>query len=350
MTRPLLLTADETLRDEMLRLSAAAGAAPEVARDPAAVLRSWSAAPVVLVGADLAERAAACAPPRRREVHVVGWDAVDPGVLRAALDLGAEGVCELPHGEGWLVERLTDLADARESRHVLAPALGVVGGRGGAGATTLACALAQVAAERGPCLVLDADPLGPGADRVLGLEDVAGVRWDALAHAGGRLGATSLREAVPARAGLGVLSWPAESVTLAPTAAAEALSAARRGHDLVVVDLPRRGPGADDLAARCDRVLVVTTSSVPALASTVRTCEQLGDGTGLVVRGRGPDHREIERVTGVVVLGSLPEQRGLAEAVDLGLGPVRSRRSPLARAARRLLDACLADLVVGRAA
>jgi hypothetical protein len=34
---------------------------------------------------------------------------------------------------------------------------------------------------------------------------------------------------------------------------------------------------------------------------------------------------------------TMPAQRGLAEAIDLGLGPVRSRRGPLARTADQVL-------------
>jgi hypothetical protein len=33
----------------------------------------------------------------------------------------------------------------------------------------------------------------------------------------------------------------------------------------------------------------------------------------------------------------MADQRGLAEAIDLGLGPVRSRRGPLGRAALEVL-------------
>ncbi len=33
----------------------------------------------------------------------------------------------------------------------------------------------------------------------------------------------------------------------------------------------------------------------------------------------------------------MADQRGLAEAIDLGLGPVRSRRGPLGRAADEVL-------------
>jgi hypothetical protein len=45
----------------------------------------------------------------------------------------------------------------------------------------------------------------------------------------------------------------------------------------------------------------------------------------------------------------MPEQRGLVETIDLGLGPVRSRRGALGRAASTVL-ASLADRPVSRAA
>ncbi|UMG94017.1 hypothetical protein [Nocardioides sp. TF02-7] len=37
------------------------------------------------------------------------------------------------------------------------------------------------------------------------------------------------------------------------------------------------------------------------------------------------------------VLAQMRDQKGLAEALDLGLGPLRSRRGPLARAAAAVL-------------
>ena len=86
-------------------------------------------------------------------------------VFHVALALGAESVAELPRSEGWLVERLTDVVDSGPARGLT---IGVVGGSGGSGATTFACALAQVAGRAGPSVVVDADPLGPGVDRVLG--------------------------------------------------------------------------------------------------------------------------------------------------------------------------------------
>jgi hypothetical protein len=39
------------------------------------------------------------------------------------------------------------------------------------------------------------------------------------------------------------------------------------------------------------------------------------------------------------VIAEMPDQRGLGESIDLGLGPVRSPRGPLGRTALRVLDA-----------
>ena len=56
-----------------------------------------------------------------------------------------------------------------------------------------------------------------------------------------------------------------------------------------------------------------------------------------MVRGHGVPVREVEQATGLPAAWTMGEQRGLAEAIDLGLGPVRSRRGPLARAAAEAL-------------
>ncbi len=339
MTAPLLVTRDETLLDELLRLTAAAGVTPEVAHDAVAALHAWSTASLVLVGADVAGEVARTGPGRRDGVHVVSWGHGEVDLFRSALALGAENVAELPASGDWVVESLTDLGEDRPARGLV---VGVTGGSGGAGATTFACALGQVAARSGPAVVVDADPRGPGLDRVLGLDGASGVRWDELCQTTGRLSARALREALPRQGALGVLTWPpGAAATLQAFAVREALSAARRGHDTVVVDLPRtRDPVIDEVTARCDRVLVVVVPTLAGVASAARVCAGLADRScaGLVVRGQGPSDRELSRLCGAPVLGRMGDQRGLAEAIDLGLGPVRSRRGPLARAGRDVLD------------
>ncbi|WP_121256979.1 septum site-determining protein Ssd [Nocardioides ferulae] len=335
---PLVVTRDESLLDELLRLAAAAGVTPELVSDGGAALRPWASAPLVLVGADLAGEVGALAPARRSGVFVVGWAPVPQETFRHALEVGAESIVDLPGSTVWLSERLTDLDDdlRRPGRMV-----GVVGGSGGAGASTFACALGQVAAREGATLVVDADPWGPGLDRMLGLEDLDGIRWDALHHATGRVSARSLREALPRRGSLGVLTFQAGAAsTLSTVAARDTLAAARRGHDVVVVDLPRSpDPLVREVVDRCDALLVVVAPTLVGVASAARLSSRLGDAPGarLVLRGRGVAEHEVAAVTGLPVAATMPDQRGLAEALDLGLGPVRSRRGPLARAAATVL-------------
>jgi len=221
--------------------------------------------------------------------------------------------------------------------------IGVVGGSGGSGATTFACALAQVAGRTGPSVVIDADPLGPGVDRVLGLELVDGVRWDSLGHATGRLSARALRESLPRRDGTAALTWyaGAASARLQPFAVREALSAARRGHETVVVDLPRsQEPVLEEIVSRCDLVVVTVVATVSGVAAATRMCRSFPDPgvLGLVVRGAGMDDEALAGIVGAPVLQRMGHQRGLAESIDLGLGPVRSRRGPLGRTAISVLS------------
>jgi secretion/DNA translocation related CpaE-like protein len=349
----LLVTADETLLDDLLRLAAASGAALDVAHDTGSALRSWSGPAVVLVGVDQATPLAGRRPPRRDQVHVVGHAPLADGVFRSALGVGAQNVVELPAGEGWLVELLTDAADGAA---VAALTIGVVGGSGGSGATTLACAVGVVAAWRTPAVLVDLDPLGPGADRVVGLEDTAGIRWDALFESAGRLGARSLRQALPHLQDLAVLTWgPAGSRTLEPSVVGEVLSAAQRGHGLVVLDLPRQShDSADHALTRCDDVVLLAGLSLPAVASAARVADRLRQTTPnvhLVARAGGSgslDPRRVADMLGLPLLATVADQRRLAEHVDLGLGPVHSRRGPLARAARDVLGGLTGSAVPPR--
>lgn len=336
---PLLVTADEALLAELLPLTAAADVAPTIARDPLAALTTWGTAPVVLVGPDLAEVLAGLGPEKRPRTYVVTLRHAPHELYRTALTLGAEQVIDVHGSAGWLVELLADLTEHRTDRGRV---IGVIGGSGGAGATTLACALGQWAARSGPSVVIDCDPQGPGLDRILGVERQDGFRWDALCQTTGRLSARALREALPRRGDLGVLSWYVDGrvQTLQAFAVREALSAARRGHRVVVVDLPRStDPLIDEVASRCDELLVATSASVVGVAGAARMRARFSDhaSPGVVLRGEGFAAADVQRAVGLPVVAQMRDQRGLGEAVDLGLGPMRSARGPLARAVARIL-------------
>ena len=350
LSSPLLVSADPLLVADVQRLCAAAGVVPEVIAEPAAALRAWTRAAVVLVGADRAVDLARCGPPRRERVHVLGRGPVADGLFRVALDLGAESVAALPASETWLVELLTDVGDGAAAPGVT---VGVLGGSGGAGATVLAAVLAQVAAERGPTLLVDADPLGAGVDRVLGLEAKDGIRWDSMMQTTGRLSSRSLREALPRAGLLSVLTWPADRpATLQAFAVREVLSAGRRGFDTVVVDLPRHLDAVvEETLSRCDHVVLVSTLTVPGVSSAARMAQRLPEANPrrhLVTRGsrNGVAPEAVSRLLRTPLLVSMADQRNLDESIDLGVGPAPTRRSALARAARRALDGLAEQRVV----
>lgn len=154
--RPLVVTRDPVLLDELLRLAAVAGVEPVVAPGLGAARAAWSSAPLVLVGADSAgggrdaggaggaADGSGATMPRRRRVVVVSRDLDDADVWRRAVGVGAEHVAVLPDAEAWLVDQLAEPVEESSP----APVLACIGGRGGAGATTLACALAVTAQRR----------------------------------------------------------------------------------------------------------------------------------------------------------------------------------------------------------
>ncbi len=336
--QPLVVTRDPLLLDDLARVAAGAGVQFDVRGDPVAALATWSSAPMVVIGDDLVAEMAGVGPPARSEVVVVCRSA-DQATFRWALEVGAGAVIELPVAEAHLGAMFAD-ADEAPARGLV---LGVVGGAGGSGASTLACALGQVGGRSAPTLVIDTDPLGPGLDRLLGLDDIPGVRWGDLTTTAGRLGSRSLREAVPRRDGVGVLTWhPGAAASPTASVLRDVLAAGQRGHRLVVLDLARHTEVlSEELMARCDLILAVTPSSVAGVASTLRLLSLICDTSPMrLATRRGPvSAADLSAATGLPVAMEVPEQRGLAEAVDLGFGPIRGRREPLGRAAASFLAA-----------
>jgi len=354
LPRSLVVTSDADLLDDLLRLAATAGVELEVAAEAGAARRAWASAPCVVVGADAARGVQRAGLARRTGVVLVGVAPDEAGVWPLAVGIGAEHVVFLPEAEQWLTDRW---ADANESSGAEGTVVAVLGGRGGAGATTLACALAVTAARAGRLsMLVDGDPLGGGIDLVFGGEQDGGLRWPDLAATRGRVPAHALSSALPRMAGLSVLSWdrgdtgpvPAEAVTAV-------LSAGRRAHELVVVDLPRSLDEASRLAiSLATSVLLVVPTEVRAAASAARVAAQvalLGADLRLVTRGPSPAGlagAQVAQALGLPLLADLRAEPGIELALERGEPPARRARSPLAQLSTSLLAELLPPL--GRAA
>ncbi|PDP88480.1 hypothetical protein CQJ94_06765 [Glycomyces fuscus] len=256
----------------------------------------------------------------------------------------------LPRDEALLVDLL---ARASAPGRAPAPTVSVVGGRGGAGASLLAVALALAGERAGrSTALLDADPLGCGCDVYLGCDRGASpdperwTGWGDLLRRRGRVRWRDLRAGLPGTSRVSVLTWTRgrEPTGPLPVGAVRAvLSSARDGTDLVVADLPRSfDPATTVFLNRSDLVLVVVPADVPSVVAATRMVARLREearAVRLVVRGARGDLSAdvVSRALGVDLGADLPSEPGLARLLAAGDVPARHPRSPLARFADRFV-------------
>jgi Mrp family chromosome partitioning ATPase len=164
------------------------------------------------------------------------------------------------------------------SRYHSAPCVAVLGGCGGAGASTLAAGLARSALHSGRAVVLvDGDPLGGGLETILADELSS-------SSSSGSEYPQRLREP-----GLTVLSWGRpDGAAIPPDAMRLALGELAGTAELLVVDLPRTlGDAARVAAAYATHSLLIVPVAERAAVSSHRLLTQLGvlgPRPGLVAR------------------------------------------------------------------
>ena len=358
--QPITVMTPGGLADEVARLAAAAGCDPQRVTDLATAREQWNCATLILLDIDAARASANAGLPRRDGVVIVSADG-DPEVWRSAVAVGAQHVAVLPDAEAWLVGAL---ADAVESPPDPGRVLAVLGGRGGAGASVFATAVAVAVAESGRhAMLVDCDALGGGLDLALGAEKMDGLRWSGLALGGGRVPAAALHAALPTprvggRGGLTVLSYgrpehgrsdcdrsdrDRDGSVPDGVAVRTVCGAGRRAGETVVCDVPRYPcePGTAALESADLAVLIVPAEvrACAAAAAVVARVRHYGVSLQLVVRGPAPGGitpTDISRALDLPLLAAMRPQPGLAGALDRGAMPGRSR-GPLATAARRVL-------------
>jgi secretion/DNA translocation related CpaE-like protein len=336
-TSVLLATTNEILLDDLLRLAAAAAITPLVEPDLIGLRRRWHSCSLVVVGRDLAGPLARAQPAPRPGVVIVGSALDGDELYRCAFDVGADGVFRLPDDESALAGKLADAVDGAVRT---ALTLAFVGGCGGAGATTLASAVAVFGNRRGfRTMLID------GIELALGIERDPGDRWPKLLNASGRVSAAALRSALPSVDGLAVLSWDQSDVTvLPPDTMSSVIGAAQRSSDLVVVDLPRRAdPAVEEGFIRAAATLLVVPCDVRSVAAAKRLVGPLRTVAGdlrVVARESRPHGLS---ATDVAAHLSLPLATKVASERDLPVSMDQGRfdphpRGPLSRAATQILN------------
>jgi secretion/DNA translocation related CpaE-like protein len=350
--RPLIITEDEQILDDLLRLAAAAGVEVTHCRDPEA-RALWRSAPVVLIDSGAVPNAVQARHARRSGVVVVTVAPPDAELWEQCVRLGVDRTIVLDQSEELLIGLLSDATvDGAGNGRCIA----VVGACGGAGASVFAVALALsaargVRAERGAddVFLVDCDPWGAGLDVLLGIESDTGLRWNDLAAPSGRLPVDALRHALPGvGVGSGRVAVLCQGRAMAGDIGADVvdvvLDAGRRAGSTTIVDLPRHPGGVPDrVLERADLAVLVTPADVRGCWAANRVCARIrefGGRAGVVVRGPSPGGlgaQELAEVLGLPLLARMRADPSLAGDLEVGLALSADRRRPLSRAAGQVI-------------
>lgn len=333
----LVIGSEPEVRAEALRFAATTGVCADLFEAAELSAATWAAAALVVVDATAADAVSRLGLARRSGVLIVTSGTPSVALWASAVSIGVEQVLELPAGQAALIERMSDVASGSGP---LGPLVAVIGGCGGAGASTLAVALALNAASAGhQPVLLGCDPWDGGIDIVLGAEDVPGPRWPDVAEISGRLPSAAIQDGLPYAHGVRFLSSTRSRPAAVGVAALSAVvTAARRTGEPVIVDLPRStGEPARWLGGILDLGVVVCPATVAgALASRAIVTELHWSPTnsGIAVRrglGRDLIDDALAAAVGLPVLTRIPEDHRLLTRQQQGEPPGLRRRSGLAR-------------------
>jgi hypothetical protein len=246
---------------------------------------------------------------------------------------------------------------ARRSRGACAvPLIAVIGGCGGAGASTLAVSLAVTALRVGRRAILfDADPLGGGLEPLVALGTICAAPDSPVytARSWPHGVEPPYREQPPpgrsrADPDLALVTWGGTAGERIPVAAMRnALRVLRTSTDLVVVDLPRVVDDSTQLVlAEATHTLVIAPVSERNAVSTARLLPKLavvGPRPQLVLRLPSRDEltaREFAELLDAPLAGIVKPARGsLPKRASLRQLGGRSAVS-LARFSHRLIERC----------
>jgi hypothetical protein len=288
----------------------------------------WNAATLVLLDSERLDVLGRM-PAHPRVVALVDATADSSRITKdfaRAIDAGASEVAPWPHATETVATMVTEAANSTQP----AVRIGIVGGHGGAGATTLAVALGLQAWTAGrSTLVVDADPLGGGVRTRLG-------RGERPAGAGTLTLATWDRpeRQMPVRKVADAVEHTSAMVTVADlsrTLDPTQMAGARHCDLVYVVADARRNRHATD------RLLDALSVTLPGTAAEVAMRLVSRRDDNLAARDLAERHH-------IEYAGAMPDDE---DAVTWN-ARVNLTDGPLARFARRLLSRAWRDAGAGR--
>ncbi|WP_420176839.1 septum site-determining protein Ssd [Luteococcus sp. OSA5] len=326
VTAPLVVAKDPRTIESVLAACASAGVEPEVVHDPVQVRATWRTAACVVVAVEMAARVCGLALESRPRVHLVGSDMAELAAWSALLEAS---ILVLPQQDSALTQVLAQTT----SEGGQASVVWLAGGSGGLGVSTLCCALAQQASQRGQrAAVVELDPDGGGLDLLFGAETAPGWRWADLRSAVGHI--ERLDGNLPNVSGVDIVAHGRRAGgangagdDLPVDAVRSVLACLERTHDLVVVDSGVGATAVDGWPGQ--RQLLVVGGDVRSVMAARSRRQRLGwHDLELVVRtgpGRALDPHLVAEGLATPMLGRIGHHRSVIRDAARGAPPGRGR-------------------------
>ncbi|APT83876.1 septum site-determining protein Ssd [Corynebacterium aquilae] len=318
---------DPQLAEEATTIAAATGHPTHIATGAAELLRNLPQAHALIVDRDNADLLS-------HHTHTTPLFYVtadpDPPDYHHALTLHARGAYQLPSDNRQL---LTDIGALNHRNHQQATIIAVTGGHGGAGTTTLACALARAHATKGPVTLIDTDPTSGGIDLTLGLENTPGARWEDLYDLGSTPNPTTLLRALPTTKDHIHLLTHTRSNTPQPdppNPTPNLIAALSHTPTTTVLDLSTPTRTADEHLTLATHTVLITAAEIRALAATTVQLAHLNTRIDhqphIILRHRhwsSITTSDAENILGRPITATIPTSIRLAKAIELGGLPTK---------------------------
>jgi secretion/DNA translocation related CpaE-like protein len=270
------------------------------------------------------------------QVVILAPDGTSAQTWQLALQLDAEHVEVLPSQTDWLIEHLVPPADTRAHVVSVTPVVG------GAGASTMACALAaQYSAQGMKVCLIDADLGAGGLDVVMGCEQAEGMRWADFAGLEGTVSGTELYDSVIISGGIHLVAPKRGQFDIELNQIIALIETVATACDVVLIDTPRLADRITrPLNEVSDDVLLVIPTTVQASSLVTSHKEALSQTRcGLVARqvpGSGLTALGIAQAVDIPLRASVPTDTRIVEQVEQGLGLTHVTLGAFSRAIKQL--------------